>query len=185
MIQVSNFYAKKSTLLGIAIALLLLLCISYSNHFTNGFEFDDYHTIVDNEYIRDIKNLPLFFTDIKYFGTNPDNQGYRPVLVSLNAIDYWLAGGLNSIYFHVDIFFFYIVQLVLMYFMILKILNAALLSEKNKFHSLLFTGFYGLHAANAETINYIIQRCDAFSTLCIVASFLLYMIPKTRKYYLY
>ena len=107
-----NFYTRKSTLVGIAAALLLVLCIAYSNHFTNGFEFDDVHTIVNNGYIRDIKNVPLFFTDIKYCGTNPGNRGYRPVVVSLNAIDYWLAGGLNPVYFHVDIFLSYLVLLV-------------------------------------------------------------------------
>lgn len=185
MKKIQTAYTHKRALIALAVTLFLIVCVAYSNHFTNGFEFDDYHTIVNNEYIRDIKNLPLFFTDIKYFGTNPGNQGYRPVLVSFNAIDYWLAGGLDPVYFHADIFFFYILQLVLMYVMFLKIMNIALPSENNKFYSLLFTGFYGVHAANAETINYIIQRSDAFSTLCIVASFLLYMIPKARKYYLY
>src|SRR3977135_2327513 len=99
MQQRENFLSKKSTLISIAITLLLLLCAAYSNHFTNGFQFDDSHTIVDNAYIRNIKNLPLFFTDIKYFGTNVTNQGYRPIVVSLNAIDYWLAGGINPVYF--------------------------------------------------------------------------------------
>ena len=180
-----NFYAKKPALISLAIALLSFLCIAYSNHFTNGFEFDDSHTIVNNEYIRDVKNIPLFFTDIKYFGTNPGNQGYRPILVSLNAIDYWLAGGLNPVYFHADIFLSYIVLLVLLFFMFQKILDTALPSDKNKFYALLFTGFYGFHVVNAETINYIIERCDSLSTLCIVAAFLLYMIPKTKKYFLY
>ncbi|MBI4931968.1 MAG: tetratricopeptide repeat protein [Bacteroidetes bacterium] len=176
---------KRSSLIGLAIALLLLLCVAYSNHFSNGFEFDDSHTIVNNEYIRDVKNIPLFFTDIKYFGTNPGNQGYRPILVSLNAIDYWLAGGLNPVYFHADIFLSYLILLVLLFFMFQKILDTSLPSDKNKFFALLFTGFYGLHAVNAETINYIIERCDSLSTLCIVAAFLLYMIPKTKKYFLY
>ena len=181
----NNFYTKKLTLLGTAILLFLLLCIAYSNHFTNGFKFDDYHTIVYNEYIKDIKNIPAFFTDIKYFGTTPGNQGYRPMLTTLCAIDYWIAGGLKPIYFHADIFFFYLVQLILMFFMIRKILDLALPSEKNKFFSLLIVGFYALHASNAEVINYMCQRTDAFSTLCIIASFVLYMTPITKKYYLY
>lgn len=185
MKEEASISSKRSFLWSVTAGLFLLICIAYSNHFTNDFEFDDFHTIVNNEYIRDIKNLPLFFMDIKYFGTNPGNQGYRPVLVSFNAFDYWLAGKLDVRYFHANIFLFYLVQLILMYFLFLKIMDRALPSEKNRFYSLLFTGFYGVHAANAETINYIIQRADAFSTLCIAASFLLYMIPQTRKYYLY
>ena len=44
----------KATLLGAAGVLLLLL--TYSNHFRNGFHFDDAHTIVSNAYITDLKN---------------------------------------------------------------------------------------------------------------------------------
>src|SRR6266850_2533279 len=108
-------------LLLVAVALAVLLCGAYSNHFNNPFTFDDIHTITENAYIQDIKNVPLFFTDIKYFGTMPDNRGYRPMLVTLNAIDYWLAGGLKQRMFHVDIFFWYLVLLVLMFVMFRKI----------------------------------------------------------------
>ena len=43
---------------------LAVLLATYSNHFHNGFYFDDTHTIVNNQYIRDLGNIPLFFTDI-------------------------------------------------------------------------------------------------------------------------
>lgn len=95
---------RNNILIGV-IFFLTILCITYSNHFTNGFEFDDTHTIVNNQYIRNINNVPLFFTDIKYYGTNPGNQGYNPILVTLNTVDYWWAGELNPVYFHVSIFF--------------------------------------------------------------------------------
>lgn len=180
-----NFYSGKKTLIYSALILLLLICIAYSNHFTNGFEFDDSHTITNNTFIRDIKNIPLFFSDIKYYGTNPGNQGYNPVLVSLNAIDYWLAGGLIPVYFHADIFTTYIVLLGLIFILCNYIFNFSLHNNRNSLFALLAVGFYGIHAANAETINYIIMRSDSFSTLCIVASLLLYIHPKTRKYYLY
>ena len=47
------------------------------------------------------------------------------------------------------------------------------------------TGFYGLHAANAETINYISARSDSFSTLCIIAGLVLYQVAVTRRYHVY
>ncbi|TAL56948.1 MAG: hypothetical protein EPN85_14670 [Bacteroidetes bacterium] len=167
------------------IALLLLICITYSNHFTNGFEFDDFHSIANNTYIRDIKNIPLFFTDIKYSGTNPGNQGYRPLLVMSNAIDYWLAGELDPVYFHAHIFLSYILLLILMFFLLKNIFSTAGQDESNRLLALLATAFFGVHTANAETINYICQRSDMVSTLWIIASLLLYMHPKARKYYLY
>ena len=169
----------------LAVLLFIVVCLSYSNHFTNGFEFDDSHTIVNNQYIRNVNNIPLFFTDIKYYGTNVGNQGYNPILTTLNAVDYWLADGLDPVYFHTSIFCWYIVQLVLMFFMIRIILNKAVPSETNTMLSLLMVGFYGVHTANAETLNYIIMRSDSFSALCIVAALLLYTVPVGRKYLLY
>jgi tetratricopeptide (TPR) repeat protein len=45
---------------------------------------------------------------------------------------------------------------------------------------------YGLHPAIAETINYIIQRGDLYSTLAIVAGLVMYVrFPRLRKFGLY
>ena len=79
---------------------LVVITLAYSNHFSNGFYFDDSHTIVSNSYIRDIGNIPLFFKDGSTSSSLPANQAYRPVVTTLNAIDYWIGGGLESFYFH-------------------------------------------------------------------------------------
>ena len=183
-----NYFGSKSASFLTAVIFLLLLCIAYSNHFNNPFEFDDFGSIVNNGYIRDLKNIPLFFTEVKCFGTNMGDLGYRPVVALLNATAYWMGGGLNPLYFHASIFFWYVIQLGLMFFVFKRIFELSI-NGASKNHivliALLAVAFYGLHAANAETINYMISISDSFSTLCIVASLLLYMLPFSRKYYLY
>jgi len=72
-----------------------------------------------------------------------------------------------------------------MYYLFKNIFNLSSSNELNALIALILVAFYGMHAANAETINYIIMRSDSFSTLCIVASLLLYQLPKSRKYHLY
>src|SRR5271156_5552331 len=93
----------------------LMLCavtLAYSNHFHNGFHFDDSHAVVDNAYIRSLRNSALFFTDASTFSVLPENRTYRP-LVSLSlAIDYWLGHGLNPLYFQASTFLWYLLQLV-------------------------------------------------------------------------
>lgn len=169
-----------------ALLAFLVLLGAYSNHFDNGFEFDDSHTIVNNTYIRDIRNIPLFFTDIKYYGTNPGNQSYNPLLTTLNAIDYYLGKGLNPVAFHIHIFFWYIVQLILMFKIYKKILSFTGASQDLIiWTAFLSTAFYSIHAANAETINYIIMRSDSFSAMCIVLALVLYIWEKSRKWHLY
>ena len=98
---------------------LLLLSVSlvYSNHFQNSFHFDDWHTITGNPYVRSLANVPRFFTDANTFSTLPANRGYRPLLSTTLAVDYWLAGGYKPSVFHVSTFVWFLLQLVLMYFL--------------------------------------------------------------------
>ena len=177
-----------------AIVLFALLWIVYSNHFHNGFHFDDSHTIQKNTYIYNTSNIPLFFKDAKTFSTLPSNQSYRPLVSTSLAIDYKLGGGFKTengeikpnIWFHLSTFLWYIFQCVLMFFIFLHIMNISLKHVWNPFIALFATGWYALHTANAETINYIISRSDVLSTVAVVASMFMYIfLPKLRKFYLY
>ena len=162
-----------------------LLVFSYSNHFDNGFYFDDHHTITNNTFIRDIANIPSFFTDIETFGTMPDNRAWRPMITSLNAIDYWWAGGFNARYFHYSIFFWYLIQGVVLFFLFKKLFIREIKFDWLSVIVLVGVAYYMQHTANAETINYIIMRSDSFSTLCVVVSLWWFILPFFRKYYLF
>src|ERR1700743_432411 len=100
-----NLPTKVKTYLLIGIALMLAVTtITYSNHFYNAFHFDDSHSVENNAYIRNIKNIPLFFKDGTTSSVLPQNQSYRPVVSTSLAIDYWLGNGYNLFYFHLTIF---------------------------------------------------------------------------------
>jgi tetratricopeptide (TPR) repeat protein len=178
---------KDWKLIGLGAFFLVMLCVTYSNHFKNGFYFDDHHTITNNTWVRDLKNIPKFFTDYTTMSIDPNNQGsMRPVITTLNAIDYAIAGKkYDQRVFHAHMFFNYVWLCVLLYFLILFIFNAAHKDDWNKYIALICAALYAHLAGNAETINYIISRSDSFSTFCIVATFALYTFPKTKKYYLY
>ncbi len=170
----------------VAVSLLLLLILAYSNHFTNGFYFDDSHTITSNDYIKSLSNTKLFFTNPETFSSLPENRAYRPIVTLLNAIDYSIAGELNPLYFHLSIFLWYLIQLVLMFFFFKKIFDLSFgRPKKGPLFSLLSVGVYAFLPANAETINYIISRSDSFSTMCVIAAFVLFQYKHLRKYHLY
>src|SRR5471032_2125932 len=88
--------------------LLVALVAAYGNHFHNSFHFDDAHTIENNATIREIGNIPLFFRDATTFSSLPSNQSYRPLVSTLLAIDYRLAGGLQPLWFHLSIFVLFV-----------------------------------------------------------------------------
>ena len=177
---------KSKYFLSLVVVFTIMLLAAYSNHFYNGFHFDDSHTIVSNEAIKSLKNLPQFFTDATTFSSLPANRAYRPMVTTLNAVNIALgSGNLNPVIFHGQMFFWYMLQLIFMFFLILNIFNLARKHEWNPYFALFTTAYYGLHTCNAETINYLISISDSFSTLCIVAALWFYQMPKTRKYFLY
>ncbi len=171
-----------------AVLIMMVLCaITYSNHFQNDFHFDDSHTIQNNVYIRNIHNIPLFFTDGSTSSTLPQNQSYRPVVTTSLAIDYWLGGGYYLFFFHLDTFLLFLLQGLLMVWFFRKIFNLSTYNAKvNTCIALIAATFYLLHPAIAETVNYVIARSDLQSTLAVVAAFVIYQHSKQpNRFYLY
>ncbi len=176
----------KSKIFALAVLLIIGLVVTYSNHFQNEFHFDDSHTIQSNQYITSLHNIPLFFRDIRTFSSKPTHWGYRPMVTTTLAIDYWLGGGLKPFYFHLSTFLWYIVLCILLYVIYKKIIDKSITHKWTGYFALFSASLYALHTANAETINYIISRSDVLSTLCIVASLTIFIsYPKLRKYYIY
>jgi hypothetical protein len=143
----------------IACALALATLIgAYANHFHNAFHFDDDHTIENNVYIRDLRNIPRFFVDPQTFSSLPANQSYRPLLTTTLAVDYRLGGGLNTTAFHITSFGLFVMLCGVMLGLYRLLMDRARPHPWNQWVALIGSAFYALHAANAETVNYIIQR---------------------------
>ena len=175
---------SKSRIAATGLFLVVALTITYANHFDNEFHFDDSHTIQDNAYIVDLDNLFLFFTDARTFSSLPTNQEYRPVVTTLNAIDYWLGDGLDPFYFHLHIFIEFILLGVLLFFFFQRTFDLADESGNNDWAALFGAALFAFHTASAETINYIIARSDSFTTLCVIASFVAFQRLSGRKRHL-
>ncbi len=160
----------------------MALMLAYANHFQNGFHFDDFHTVNNNPYIRSLQNAKLFFTDPSTFSVLPANRTYRPLVTLSLAIDYWLGGGLKPFYFHLDMFLWYLAQLALMFALFRHILRFASQEPWTEWAALFAVALYGLHPAMAETVNYIIQRGDLYSTALVVAALTIYALaPRLRR----
>jgi tetratricopeptide (TPR) repeat protein len=173
-------------LLAVAACSLLAVLATYANHFHNSFHFDDFHTITRNPAIRSLGQARNFFGDSRTFSILPSHQSYHPLVTASLALDYWLGGGLDPLWFHISTFAWFIVQLALMYLLFIRILSLSRPSPNSCCVALLATTWYGLHPAGAETINYIIQRADVYVTIGVVASLVIFCYwPRGRKTHLY
>lgn len=171
-----------------AVAILALLAWSYAKHFDNPFEFDDDHTIQRNTAL-DTLDIPAFFTDATTFSVLPSNQAWRPGVTIVNSIDTIRSENRvpDPAKFHDHIFVTYLLLGVLLYFMLLWLVRVSFpATQWVHIAALLATGFFMLHTANAETVNYIISRSDISSTLYVVLAMVMVMYSETcRKYLLY
>ena len=169
-----------------ALAVGVLVLLAYSNHFHNGFQFDDAHTIVNNAFIQDVRNIPQFFRDGTTFSSLPSNQSYRPLVSSLLAVSYALAGGLKPFWFHFAIFALFVLQVLLLGYILHQLFERFSPGATNRWIATAAACWYGVHPANADTVNYIIACSDVISTLGIVGSFACYFaFPGARRYFVY
>jgi protein O-mannosyl-transferase len=168
------------------LAVAALVVLVYSNHFHNDFQFDDSHSIVNNPYIRDLRNIPRFFADAKTASVLPANRAWRPLVMTSLAIDYRLGNGLHPFYFHLSTMIWFLVQLGLMLVLFRKVFDRCLLDSRNTWVALFATALYGVHPVMAETVNYVIQRADLYSTLGVIAGLVLFIYwPSSRRWGLY
>ncbi|MFZ2957953.1 MAG: hypothetical protein WA705_13780 [Candidatus Ozemobacteraceae bacterium] len=109
----TSFTRKSNCFFAILASVILVLFLAaYPNHFSNGFHFDDSHTVVDNLFIRDLANIPRFFTDVTTFNSLSSNQSYCLLVSASFAVDYRLGGGLNPLFFRLSTFFWFFFALI-------------------------------------------------------------------------
>ena len=89
--------ASRGTFLVFVSVAVVAIFAAYANHFHNSFHFDDAHTIEQNVYIRNLHNIPRFFTDATTFSSLPANQTWRPIVSLSLALDYRLGKGPRSL----------------------------------------------------------------------------------------
>src|SRR5204863_5599371 len=140
---------------------LTAVVLTYLNHFHNSFHFDDSHTIQNNIFIRDIKNIPKFFTDATTFSSNPSNQSYRPVVSATLAVDYRLSEDYplsdngEPVWFHLRNFIAFLIYTTLTYLFVVKIFNLTDSTSNHKYLALFVAALFAFHPMVAETVNYI------------------------------
>jgi len=158
----------------------------YANHFHNEFHFDDFHSVVNNPSVRELRNIPRFFVDAKLSSTMPDHYNYRPLVFASLAIDYRLGNSLDPFWFQVSTFCWFLVLLGLMFLLLRRIMVQTGDPSSAGWTALAATACFGLHPAIAETVNYVIQRAEVYATLGLVASLLAFAAwPAARRSGLY
>jgi tetratricopeptide (TPR) repeat protein len=159
---------------------------AYSNHFDNGFHFDDSHVIVNNLAIRSLHDWPSFFTDVQTFTARPQNAVYRPLLTLSYAVDHALAGGLEPRQFHRTQFALILLLGGLLTVFFRQVYEQVDPSPWTRWAALGAATLFCIHTANTETVNYLSSRSSVVATLGVTASFCVWLAwPRLRRTQLY
>jgi tetratricopeptide (TPR) repeat protein len=168
------------------LAAAILIVSAYANSLHNEFHFDDSHVIVNNIYIRSLKNTHLFFTDAHTFSSLPQNSTYRPLVTLSYALDYAAGRGLDPLAFHVTQIVLLLVVWWLLVLFYRRVLDVAALSPANPLVALGAATLFAVHTANSETMNFLSCRSELLSAIGLLAAFVLVQrSERAGRYHLY
>ena len=143
--------------------LVLAASLLFSNVFQNNFHLDDFHTILYNDNVHSLKNIFSFFTSGNGFSGTPSVSGYRPLTVSVNALNYAVS--------HTSPAGYHLVNLLLHLMCSFLVWRIAFQLSRNKTVGFLSGLFFLIHPMNTEVVNYISSRSSSLSALFYLASF--------------
>ncbi len=151
----------------------LLAASVYLNSLGNGFVYDDFAQIVQNQWLGDFRNIPAFFrTEVWGFHPGLMSNYYRPVMHLLNMVVYHLFGP-GPMGFHMANLLLHSANSALVFLLALFIFGEAGLNPRfsgDPVTAALAAGIiFAVHPAHTEAVDWIGGSPDllmAFFSLC-------------------
>ncbi|MBX5484536.1 MAG: tetratricopeptide repeat protein [Myxococcaceae bacterium] len=166
-----------------AVLCALLFCAAWANSLENSFHFDDDHVIERNLHLRDLRNIPSFFTDARTFSVFPQNATYRPLVSVTLAVDYAIAGGLNPVPFHVTQLLLFAGVGLLFFYVVRRLLEPSPLAG---WAALFAATLFCVHTGNTQPGNYISARSELLCALGLLGAYAVYLRwPSLRRFGLF
>jgi len=169
---------------GAIILIAFIIMLVYANSLVNKFVWDDHTVIVDNNFVKSLRNFPSIFTsayltkssDLDYLGERNIGSGelsYRPVVTATYFFDYAIWK-LNPLGYHLDSLLIHILNTVLLY----ALLN---LIVKDGGIALLASLLFALNPVNTEAVDVISFREDLLAALFVILSFIFFVKSQEKN----
>lgn len=155
----------------LSIVIILLSFAVYFNSLKGDFIWDDIEQIVENPVIKNILNIPSFFTsDLWKLIGNPTiaSHYYRPFFLFSLAIDYQLWG-LNPLGYHITNLILHGIASFLVYQIGRNLF-------KHNIPAFISAIFFVVHPVHVESVTWISGRTDPMAAVFFLLSFYLYIL---------
>jgi tetratricopeptide (TPR) repeat protein len=161
---------KTSVLIFLIVSLGIVV---YSNSLGNDFVWDDTAFVIENDFIKNPRLIPIYFTSKEALAQGKlAEENYRPFLPLSFFIDYFFWK-LNPLGYHLTNTLFHIANAILVFFLIQALTGRKLIAV---FTSL----FFVTHPIQTESVTWISGRADVLFLFFYLASLILY-INYTKK----
>ena len=147
--------------------ILLLPLLVYAGSLGHPFQYDDFHSIVNNDAIRSVGRIPTYFVDPGAFSGDPSIAMYRPLLLATYALNHAVSGYEAWSYHLVN----GALHAACTYALYLLATALGLSPGAATLAALVFA----LHPANAESVNYISSRSELLVGLFVLVGLWLHM----------
>ncbi|MBI3267552.1 MAG: tetratricopeptide repeat protein [Planctomycetes bacterium] len=157
-----------------ALVLVVLALACHANTLENGFVLDDSVVLLNDPTVRDLRNVPQYFSTY-YWSTSLavrrqslfQAYSYRPLAMASFALDYALWGGLNARGFHLTNVLLHAAIVLVLLLLLRGLLGDATLAW-------LTAALFAVHPVHTEAVAAICFRTELLSTLFGLASMLVY-----------
>ncbi len=171
------------------ILILIVVClILFSNTLPNEFIWDDTALITNNSYIKNYRNIPLFFTPHYWNNLHSfENRGdYRPVRTVSFSLDY-LFWKTDPAGYHLTNLALHAINVILVYLLISLLCrdseNRMMESSPLSFFSLPFLTalLFAAHPVHVESVTYIKNRAELLCFMFFLLSFFITIYADRKK----
>lgn len=153
-----------------ALLIFVLSMALYTNTLNNGFVYDDAFTVVGNNLIKSISNIPRLFNK-DYFLLSGETT-YRPVVTLSYFLDYAIFG-LNAWGFHLTNALLHAINGCLLYFFLISLKGRC--TREQGTWALMASLLFVSHPVLTEAVNAISFREDLLAFLFYMAAINLYI----------
>jgi len=153
--------------------ILALTLLAYSNSFVADFHFDDFHTVVKNQNVRSLANVPRFFTDAGMASYAADLKGYRPVTYTTYALNYALSG-YHVWSYHLFNILLHFLNVFLVYIIVSSVLKK---SGRNDVYlsALAVAVLFALHPIQTNSVTYVSGRALLLAGMFTLLAFYVFL----------
>ncbi len=169
-----SIFLNSLTTRKVLVFLLAIGLVVYVNSFINDMFWDDYDSVVNNQYIRSWQYLPNYFSENLTAGAGIHDNYWRPLLLISFSVDYGI-GGIEPFFYHFQNFFWHLVASLLVFLIGLKL-------SKKLLTGFLASLFFLVHPLQTEAVTYVAGRADPMHTALMLGSFFLFLhYPSSGK----